>query len=98
MATVGSSGSGCSENFRCVPESARQFRAFAEQQGLTFKEGMTIYLHGDDTAGALTETLEEIATAGVSIQSIHAVSVGGDFGAFLWVDQKDYDILARTLG
>jgi hypothetical protein len=86
------------ENFRCVPQSAKKFRAFAQEHGLTYSEGMTIYLHGDDSAGALTETLEEIATAGVSIRSIHAVTVSNEFGAFIWVDQKDFDVLARTLG
>ncbi len=85
-------------NFHCVPESSKKFRAFAEQEGLDITEGMTIYLNGPDGGGALVETLEEIATAGVSIHAIQAVAVHGEFGCFIWADQEDWDVLFRTLG
>jgi hypothetical protein len=89
---------GAKTNFHCVPESSRQFREFAQAESLDVTEGQTIYIHGLDDEGALTETLEEIATAGVSILAIQAVVVGEEFGCFIWVDPKHWEIIERTLG
>ena len=86
------------ENIHCVPENPKQFRQFAETEGLKFEEGMTIYLNGPDSGGALVETLEEIATAGVNLHAVQAVAVHGNFGCFIWADQKDWEVLAKTLG
>jgi hypothetical protein len=85
------------ENFHCVPESPRQLRQWAEKEGVQISEGMTVYLHGDDKEGALVDTLEEIATAGVSIQAIQAVVIGNEFGCFIWVADDDWDALFHAL-
>jgi len=85
------------ENFHCVPESPKQFRQFAEKEGLQITEGMTVYIHGDDQEGALADMLELIATAGVSIQAIQAVVIKAEFGCFIWVGDEDWDTLFRTL-
>jgi len=82
---------------RCVPESPKQFRKFADQAGLTVKDGMTVFLHGDDSEGALVETLELISTAGVNVHAIQAVVLHNEFGCFIRVDEKDWDVIARTL-
>jgi len=85
-------------NFHCVPEDPKKFRAFAEREGLNIDEDLAIYINGPDTAGALGEILEELATAGVNIHAIQAVVVHGQFGCFIWVDQKDFDLIAKALG
>jgi hypothetical protein len=85
------------ENFHCVPESPKQFRQWAEKEGMPVSEGMTVYLHGDDKEGALVDTLEEIATAGVSIQAIQAVVIRREFGCFIWVADEDWDALFHAL-
>ncbi len=82
----------------CVPTSPKQFRAFADQEGLSYEDGMTAFLHGADIDGALTETLELISTAGVNVHGIQAVVLHEEFGCFIRVDDKDWDIIARTLG
>jgi hypothetical protein len=82
----------------CVPESPKAFRDFAEREGFEIEEGMTLFLHGADAEGVLTETLELIATAGVNIESIQAVAVGGDVGCFIWTAEHDWETLLDALG
>jgi hypothetical protein len=81
----------------CVPETPSVFRAFAEKEGIEVESGLTVYIHGTDEEGALVETLEEIATAGVNINKIQATVASDDFGCFLWVEPKDIDAISRIL-
>ena len=83
--------------FYCVPEQAEQFRAFADTAGLQIQEGKTLYLSGTDEGGALVQTLDRVATAGINLQAIEAVAIRGEFGCFLWTDQKNWDALANLL-
>jgi hypothetical protein len=83
--------------FYCVPENAERFRDFVMKEGLEFAEGLTIYLSGPDRGGALVETLDRIASAGVNLHAIQAVAVQGDYGCFIWAEPKDWDIIARVL-
>ncbi len=83
--------------FYCVPERAEQFRSFADTAGLDVQEGKTMYLSGADEGGALVETLDKIAAAGISLQAIEAVAIRGEFGCFLWADEQNWDALANLL-
>lgn len=84
--------------FYCVPENADTFREFIKAEKLEFTEGLTIYLSGTDQGGALVETLDLIASAGVNLHAIQAVAVHGEYGCFVWADPKDWDTIAKTLG
>ncbi len=91
-------GSGTGEaRFYCVPERAEQFRSFANTAGFQVREGKTLYLSGTDEGGALVETLEKIAAAGINLQAIEAVAIRGEFGCFLWADEQNWEALANLL-
>ena len=81
----------------CVPKDAKEFRAFAEAEKLKFEEGVTIYISGADEGGALVESLELIAQAGVNVHAIQAVTVKGEFGCFIWADAEDWDTISQML-
>ncbi|UCD76220.1 MAG: hypothetical protein JSV91_04715 [Phycisphaerales bacterium] len=81
----------------CVPKDARQFREFAQDEGLEVEEGLTIYLSGADRGGALVESLELIAQGGINVHAIQAISVHGEFGCFIWADAADWDTIAEML-
>lgn len=83
--------------FYCVPEQAEQFRSFANTAGFQVQEGKTLYLSGTDEGGALVETLQKIADAGINLQAIEAVAIRGEFGCFLWADEQNWDALANLL-
>jgi len=74
----------------CVPESADQFRAFAESADLTPTETPVVWVEGVDETGALRHMLEQVASAGVNISSIEAVSFAGRYGAVIRVDPADW--------
>ena len=81
------SGSG---KLYCVPKNAKQFRDFAKSQKLKVEEGLTIYLSGADRGGALVESLELIAQAGINNQS-HVplqVLIGEAHAACAMLDQS----------
>ncbi|MEE9131303.1 MAG: hypothetical protein V3T84_14890 [Phycisphaerales bacterium] len=83
--------------FYCVPEQAEQFRSFVNTAGFQVQEGKTLYLSGADEGGALVETLQKIAAAGINLQAIEAVAIRGEFGCFLWADEQNWDALANLL-
>lgn len=83
--------------FYCVPEQAEQFRTFADTAGLQMQEGKTLYLSGTDEGGALVQTLDRIAAAGINLQAIEAVAIRGEFGCFLWADEQNWEALSSLL-
>jgi len=81
----------------CVPESPETFRAFVKSAGIETEEGRAFYLTDANRPGALTESLETIGEAGINIDAIEAVSADGQFGCFLWADEKHWDGLEQLL-
>lgn len=83
--------------FYCVPEQAEKFRSFANTAGFQVQEGKTLYLSGTDEGGALVQTLQKIADAGINLQAIEAVAIRGEFGCFLWADEQNRGALVGLL-
>jgi hypothetical protein len=81
----------------CVPESPGAFRQYADSVGLRFEEGKTFYRTGDDKPGALVQSLQRIADAGINIDAIETVGAGPHFGCFLWADEGDWPALQKLL-
>ena len=79
----------------CVPESPEQFRRFCAQHDIECDEGAALYMIGDDTPGALHETLRQVAAAKINLEAIECVSSGNRFGCFLWA--ADAKALERAL-
>ena len=56
-------------------------------------------INGPDRRGAIAAHLRKLATAGIGVTAVDAVSAGNRrYGALLWVDPADYTRAARVLG
>lgn len=56
-------------------------------------------INGADKRGAIGAHLRKLATAGIGVTAVDAVSAGNRrYGALLWVDPADYTRAARVLG
>ena len=81
-----------------VPEDPDQFRDHAKSAGLQYEERTVLHLTGKDEVGALVDTIERIAAAGINVHSFDAISLNGKFGAYCWVGDEDRDRLRKLLG
>ena len=81
----------------CVPEDADAFKAFASKAGLDLEADHALYMSGESTAGALVETLQAIAEAGINLDAIEAVGSGPRFGCFIWASASDRERLQKLL-
>jgi hypothetical protein len=79
-------------------KSPDKLRAAWNATGTLTEEGVAFFLSGEDKTGALIETLEAVASAGVNIAATEAIAVGGKYGAILWVSPEDLDKTAKALG
>ncbi len=55
-------------------------------------------IQGDDRIGAVAGLLGTLASAGISVTAIDAVSVEGRYGAVCWVAPRDVKKAAKFLG
>ena len=81
-----------------IPKNPDKLRSLWTASGLFADEGTGFWLKGADRTGALNKSLEALASAGVNIDSIDAVAVGGRFGSFIWVGHADVEKAAAALG
>lgn len=89
--------SGGQPHLSVVPADPEAFKAFARESEVAFEEGRTFYRSGDDRPGALIETLQKIADAGINIDAIETVGTGERFGCFIWAEEGKWDQLAKLL-
>ena len=82
----------------CIPKDADKFRAFAKSAGMTTSEGVGFQLSGVDKTGALVNSLNTLAKAGVNVIAIHAIATSGNYGAFVRVPDADIEKAAAALG
>ena len=81
-----------------VAKNPDKLRNAWKASGLLAEEGSGFFVKGPDRVGALLKTLEALANAGVNINAIDAVAVGGQFGSFIWVNPADVQRAAEVLG
>jgi hypothetical protein len=93
----GFAANGSSAEVYVVPKSPDKLRKLWTGAGILQEEGVGFWLRGVDRVGALNKSLEALAGAGVNIDSIDAVSVGKQFGSFIWVDPGDIDKASDAL-
>lgn len=93
-----SSSSAAGAEFYCVPESADQFRNFADSAELNAREGQTYFIVGSAESATLTQALEHIAAAGINLVAIQGVQLAGEFGCFIWTHPRDWARLEQALG
>ncbi|MGH8727344.1 MAG: hypothetical protein ACREV9_04120 [Burkholderiales bacterium] len=82
-----------------VPEKTAALTDAAKQLGLKLSPKKTGFLlEGDDQVGALNDTLEKLAKAGINVTAMDAVATGRRFGAIFWVKPEDVDKAAKAVG
>jgi hypothetical protein len=82
-----------------VPEKSAALNDAARKLGLKLSAKKTAFLlEGDDRVGALNDTLQKLADAGINLIAMDAVATGGRFGAIFWVKPEDVDKAARAVG
>lgn len=80
-----------------VPENPEELKNAWEAAGLLTGEGTGFFITGENKTGVLNESLDALADAGININAIDAIAVGGQFGSFIWVDPADVDKAAKAL-
>lgn len=93
----GYASNGSSAEVYVVPKSPERLRKLWTAAGILEEEGVGFWLKGADRTGVLNKSLEALSEAGVNIDCIDAVSVGGQFGSFIWVDPNNIDKAAQAL-
>ena len=82
-----------------VPESAQSLKQAAKKLKLKLsKRKSGFLLQGSDRVGAMTKTLEILATNKINVIAMDAVAGGGRFGAIFWVRPKKVAKAAKLLG
>ncbi|MEK6607228.1 MAG: hypothetical protein AABZ30_06155 [Myxococcota bacterium] len=62
------------------------------------REGTAFLVQGEDRIGALCDTLETLARAGVNVHAVGGVATDGRFGSLLSTDEADVPRVAELLG
>ncbi|MBI4445792.1 MAG: hypothetical protein HY645_07765 [Acidobacteria bacterium] len=69
-----------------------------KRTGMVLEEGEGFFVKGADRPGALLGVLKSLSEAGINIQALDAVAVGGSFGSFIWLDPGKVREASRVLG
>lgn len=83
-----------------VPSDDAAFKKAAKKAALAIGPKTTgFFIFGEDHPGAVAETLEKLAKAGISARAIQAVCAGeGRYGSFLQVSAEDVRKAKKALG
>jgi len=83
-----------------VPEDPKAFTKVAEQNewGIVGPK-KAFWIHDEDKIGAVGDTLDKLALAGVNVTATTAMCAGaGRYGMILWVNAADVKKASRALG
>ena len=80
-----------------IPLSAPTFRKAIKFTNWVVREGVCFHLTGEDRAGALVETLNQIAQEGINLQAVYAMGVGERYSAYIWCGEKDIELIRKIL-
>jgi hypothetical protein len=73
-----------------IPDNAAAFVAAAKQGKLTLRKSTALFIHGDDSPGAIANILAKLAAAHINVASLQAVcGEGGRYGAVLFLPPDD---------
>ena len=78
------------------PAAFKQAAKRAKWKTVGPKRGFLI--EGDDRIGAVADLLDRLASRKINVTAIDAISVGGRYGAILWVAAKDVTRAATLVG
>ena len=81
----------------CIPENAEELRMFLRSTDLQFVEREAALLIEDAGQGSFTRTLEQIAAAGMNLQTFRGVRLEDGVGCVIR-HQSDRDEFNRSIG
>ena len=79
------------------PKNPDKFRKAWKDSGRALEEATGFFLKGGDKTGALVKGLEATAHAGINLNAMAVVAVGGKYGGILWVKAEDVEKTAEVL-
>lgn len=82
----------------CIPENAEELRMFLRSTDLEFVEREAALLIEDAGQGSFTRTLEEIAAAGINLQTLRGVRLDDGVGYIVRPHESDRDEFNRSIG
>ena len=82
----------------CIPESADELRMFLRSSDLHYVEREAALLTEDAGHGSFTRTLEEIAAAGINLQTLRGVRLDDGVGYIIRPHERDRDAFNRYIG
>tara|TARA_Y100000589_G_scaffold104192_1_gene98497 strand:- start:10804 stop:11211 length:408 start_codon:yes stop_codon:yes gene_type:complete len=82
----------------CIPENAEELRMFLRSTDLEFVEREAALLIEDAGQGSFTRTLEEIAAAGINLQTLRGVRLDDGVGYIVRPHESDRDEFNRFIG
>lgn len=86
-----------SVGFHCIPESADQFRSFVRDAEMPVTEATAFLINDNSQSGSFVSRLDSIASAGINIESIQSLTIGGSLSAVIWVNESDEKRLIEIL-
>lgn len=81
-----------------LPKNTEKLQEALKASGTTFESGTGFLVKGVDKTGALLNTLDLIAKAGVNIVATGALALSGNYGVFVRVAPADVEKVAQALG
>jgi|RhiMetdeSRZDD1v2_1073273.scaffolds.fasta_scaffold79057_1 hypothetical protein len=81
-----------------LAKKVEKLRKFWQESGLLAEEGTGFLIRGDDKTGAMIESLQALADAGLNIHAIDAIAAKGSYASFVWVQREDVEKAAEALG
>ena len=81
----------------CIPENAEELRMFLRSSDLHYVEREAALLIDDAGHGSFTKTLEEIAAAGINLQTLRGVRLDDGVGYIIRPHECDRDEFNRSI-
>ena len=82
----------------CIPDDPEKVKSLAAGAGVALEESTAFVIEGEDRVGALVESTQKIAAAGINIHAATALAAGSQFAATIFVAQGDVDKVTDILG
>ena len=80
-----------------IPENAAQFQKALGGTSWKANERTCFQLSGEDQLGALCGIADALAAAGVNLEAVGMMGMGGLCSGLLWCDEKDLDKVGKLL-
>jgi len=83
-----------------IAEDSAAFTKAAKSAAIKLSKKMSGFLiQGEDRPGAVADTLNKLAQAGINVTSVQAICAGmGRYGGLLWVKPADFRKAQKALG